>query len=132
MVVELFDQWAIYVHLVCNRLTIDFQQVSGVGVGGHGGRLSLDVGTLSNYRELNLLSSQKEFINNIYIKVRSTGKLLKAKVILKNKEASVEILDEETGVSPGQACVFYSKDSFGDKVLGGGWIHNTENKKLST
>ena len=83
-------------------------------------------------RGLNLLSSENEFNSNIYIKVRSTGKLLKAKVILKNKEASVEILDEETGVSPGQACVFYSKDSFGDKVLGGGWIHNTENKKIST
>jgi len=26
------------------------------------------------------------------------------------------------GISPGQACVFYSKNSIGDKVLGGGWI----------
>ena len=46
--------------------------------------------------------------------------------------AKVEILDKETGISPGQACVFYSKDSFGDKVLGGGWIDKTFNNKLST
>ena len=26
--------------------------------------------------------------------------------------------------SPGQACVFYKKDNFGYKVLGGGWITN--------
>ena len=83
-------------------------------------------------RDLNVLGSESEFKKNIYIKVRSTGKLLKARVNLKNKEADVEILDEETGVSPGQACVFYSKDNFGDKILGGGWIHNTENKNLST
>ena len=30
-------------------------------------------------------------------------------------------------VSPGQACVFYKKDNFGDKVLGGGWISGTSN-----
>ena len=29
----------------------------------------------------------------------------------------LEILDKETGISPGQACVFYSKDEVGDKVL---------------
>ena len=44
----------------------------------------------------------------------------------------VNLEEEETGVSPGQACVFYSKDDFGDKVLGGGWIHKTINKNLST
>ena len=46
--------------------------------------------------------------------------------------AVVEILDKETGISTGQACVFYSKDNIGDKVLGGGWIHKTYNKNLST
>ena len=46
--------------------------------------------------------------------------------------ANVEILDKETGISPGQACVFYAKDDVGDKVLGGGWIHKTINKNLST
>ena len=63
-----------------------------------------------------------DFKDEIKIKVRSTGRLLKAKVKIMNKAAEVEILDKETGISPGQACVFYSKDENGDKVLGGGWI----------
>ena len=83
-------------------------------------------------RELNILGSKKEFNDMINIKVRSTGRLLKAKINIKDNLADVEILDKETGISPGQACVFYSKDDVGDKVLGGGWIHKTFNKNLST
>ena len=83
-------------------------------------------------RDLNILGSKKEFNEEINIKVRSTGRLLKAKVNLLENFADVEILDQETGISPGQACVFYSKDEIGDKVLGGGWIHKTFNKNLST
>ena len=83
-------------------------------------------------RDLNLLGNEKDFENLINIKVRSTGRLLKAKIVILDGNAKVEILDSETGVSPGQACVFYSKDDFGDKVLGGGWIHKTYNRNLST
>ena len=83
-------------------------------------------------RDLNILGSKKEFNEEINIKVRYTGRLLKAKVNLLENYADVEILDKETGISPGQACVFYSKDKIGDKVLGGGWIHKTLNKNLST
>ena len=83
-------------------------------------------------RELNILGTKKEFNDLINIKVRSTGRLLKAKINIKDNSADVEILDKETGISPGQACVFYSKDDVGDKVLGGGWIHKTYNKILST
>jgi tRNA-specific 2-thiouridylase len=83
-------------------------------------------------RELNILGSKKEFDKIIYIKVRSTGRLLKAKINLLDNFANVKILDKETGISPGQACVFYSKDDIGDKVLGGGWIHKTYNNNLST
>ena len=83
-------------------------------------------------RELNILAKKDEFNEIINIKVRSTGRLLKAKINLVKDYAEVEILDKETGISPGQACVFYSKDSFGDKVLGGGWIDKTFNNKLST
>ena len=53
-------------------------------------------------------------------------------MINNNNTADIEILDKETGISPGQACVFYSEDNIGDKVLGGGWIHRAENKNLST
>tara|TARA_B100000963_G_scaffold342115_1_gene342670 strand:- start:99 stop:1238 length:1140 start_codon:yes stop_codon:yes gene_type:complete len=83
-------------------------------------------------RDLNILGSKKEFNNAINIKVRSTGRLLKAKINILETKADVKILDKETGISPGQACVFYSRDNIGDKVLGGGWIHKTFNKNLST
>ena len=81
---------------------------------------------------MNLLGKKKDFEDLINIKVRSTGRLLKAKILISDKSANVEILDSETGISPGQACVFYSKNDFGDKVLGGGWIKRTYNKNLST
>ena len=79
-------------------------------------------------RDLNILGSKKELSNVVRIKVRSTGRLLQAKINILENSAIVEILDKETGISPGQACVFYSKDEIGDKVLGGGWIHKTFNK----
>ena len=83
-------------------------------------------------RELNILGNEEEFKNEIRIKVRSTGKLLRAKVKINLDKAEVNILDGESGISPGQACVFYLNDTTGDKVLGGGWIDKTYNKNLST
>ena len=57
------------------------------------------------------------------VKVRSTGKLLNAKINLKDNYSAEVNLDEfEDGISPGQACVFYNQDKLGYKVLGGGWI----------
>ena len=74
-------------------------------------------------KNLNLLVDHKELENNIFVKVRSTGKLLKAKVNFDNQsDASVDLTSPEDGISPGQACVFYNKDNLGFKVLGGGWI----------
>ncbi len=73
-------------------------------------------------KDLNLLCDTKFFKNEIFSKVRSTGKLIKSKLNLINGEAKLNLLEEEYGISPGQACVFYSKDEEGDKVLGGGWI----------
>ncbi len=83
-------------------------------------------------RNLNILAKKNEFDKIINIKVRSTGRLLKAKINFSDDLAVVEILEKETGISPGQACVFYSKDEVGDKVLGGGWIDKTFNNFLST
>ena len=83
-------------------------------------------------RTLNVLGDELDFKNEIDIKIRSTGRMLNGKVIFSGKKALVEIIDEETGISPGQACVFYKKDSNGDKLLGGGWIDKTFNKNLST
>ena len=73
-------------------------------------------------RDLNLLSSKEVFEDLIYVKVRSTGKLLKSKLNLENGKAKLNLLEDEYGISPGQACVFYSKNKIGYKVLGGGWI----------
>ena len=83
-------------------------------------------------KNINLLSDNKNFKKKIFIKVRSTGKLIKAKVNFIDSGAEVNLIDLESGVSPGQACVFYLKNKHGDKVLGGGWITKTVNKFLST
>ena len=73
-------------------------------------------------KNLNILCKQNELKDEIYVKVRSTGKLLNAKVDLVDDFAKVNLLEDEYGISPGQACVFYSKNSDGYRVLGGGWI----------
>jgi len=74
---------------------------------------------------LNLLVNEQKFFNDIFVKVRSTGKLLEAKVNLKtDNSAEVNLKNFEDGISPGQACVFYDLDQKGYKVLGGGWIKN--------
>ena len=79
--------------------------------------------TRINLKDLNLLVDRSELNENILVKVRSTGKLLDAKINIKEKNlANVNLLNPEYGISPGQACVFYKKDQFGHKVLGGGWI----------
>ncbi len=83
-------------------------------------------------KNLNLLSDVEEYNDNLLIKVRSTGRLIKAKANLNNTNAEVNLAELETGISPGQACVFYTKNKFGDKVLGGGWIARTENNYLFT
>lgn len=58
---------------------------------------------------------------NIMVKVRSTRPPREAIVRpISATEATVELLTPEEGVSPGQACVFYSPDS--TRILGGGWI----------
>ena len=74
-------------------------------------------------KNINLLSDKSEFNKNIYVKVRSTGKLLDAKVNFSDQNnAKVDLVETEDGISPGQACVFYNKDTLGYKVMGGGWI----------
>ena len=83
-------------------------------------------------KDINLLSDIENYRKDLFIKVRSTGKLIKAKILMDKTEAEVDLYEDEIGISPGQACVFYSKNKFGDKVLGGGWITRTLNKYLST
>ena len=81
-------------------------------------------------KDLNLLSNVEKYNDNLFIKVRSTGRLIRAKITLNKSEAEAHLEEDETGISPGQACVFYLKNKFGDKILGGGWITRTVNKYL--
>ena len=77
-----------------------------------------------NLRSLNILENKCIFSEKIKVKVRSTGKLLDARVNLINAESANVILDNpEYGISPGQACVFYKSDENGERCLGGGWIN---------
>ena len=83
------------------------------------------VKTQINLKDLNIITNDKnDFKKELFVKVRSTGKLIKAKIDINKTSANVNLQEEEYGIAPGQACVFYSKDSLGYKVLGGGWITN--------
>ena len=73
-------------------------------------------------KDLNLLDDKEVFEDEILVKVRSTGKLLRSKLNFKEDKSVLNLLEDEHGISPGQACVFYKKDINGYKVLGGGWI----------
>jgi len=78
-----------------------------------------------NLKNLNIITNDKnDFEKELFVKVRSTGKLIRAKIVINETLANVNLLEEEYGIAPGQACVFYSKNNLGYKILGGGWITN--------
>ena len=63
---------------------------------------------------------------NIFVKVRSTGTLLKASIDqLLDNSAVINLERPESAIAPGQACVFYDIDELGTRLLGGGWITST-------
>ena len=64
----------------------------------------------------------KDMSCDVFAKVRSTRPPTPARLTLENGQARVDLTDGETGVAPGQACVFFDSDSPGARVLGGGWI----------
>ena len=56
------------------------------------------------------------------VRVRSTRPPTEAVIRpISETEATVELVAAEQGISPGQACVFYDRDS--SRIFGGGWIH---------
>ena len=62
----------------------------------------------------------------IKVRVRSSGKFLDAEISKSNdSSAEIKLIESETAVSPGQACVFYREDIYGMRLLGGGWIKST-------
>jgi tRNA-specific 2-thiouridylase len=59
---------------------------------------------------------------DILARIRSSGPLQPARLIIDEDGATVDLARGEDGVSPGQACVFYAADGGGERLLGGGWI----------
>jgi tRNA-uridine 2-sulfurtransferase len=70
-------------------------------------------------REVNWLGADEP---RVYVKIRSTRPAAPASVIVRGGDAVVTLDSPEAGVSPGQACVFYSGIGSAEKVLGGGFI----------
>jgi tRNA-uridine 2-sulfurtransferase len=59
---------------------------------------------------------------SVDVKLRSTMEAVPARLTGRENSGAEIVLDQpQFGVSPGQACVFYS----GERVLGGGWILET-------
>ena len=59
-------------------------------------------------------------------KVRSTRPPRPAILRYEQNRFSVELLEGETGVAPGQACVLYDGEGNDARVLGGGFITHSE------
>jgi tRNA-uridine 2-sulfurtransferase len=62
----------------------------------------------------------------LFAKVRSTRPPKPAILFHKDGVASVELVDGESGIAPGQACVLYSDDSDTARILGGGYIARSQ------
>ncbi len=75
-------------------------------------------------KKINLLTNEDDLKDKVLVKIRSTGKLIKSRLSILKNNINVELLEDEYGISPGQACVFYKSDSNGQRLLGGGWITN--------
>ena len=76
-----------------------------------GGKQHL-IKTKIDLKNLNIITKEKkDFEEDLYVKVRSTGRLIKAKIEINNTLAKVDLLEEEQGIAPGQACVFYLKNN---------------------
>ena len=75
-------------------------------------------------KKINLLTNADDLKDEVLVKIRSTGKLIKSRLLISKNNISVELLEDEYGISPGQACVFYKGDNNGHRLLGGGWITN--------
>jgi len=62
----------------------------------------------------------------VKVKVRSTRPPAPAHFRKVGDDIIIELEDADTGISPGQACVFYAPDIEAARTLGGGWITRTE------
>ena len=58
-------------------------------------------------KDLNLLDDKKVFEDEILVKVRSTGKLLRSKLNFKEDKSVLNLLEDEHGISPGQLSLIH-------------------------
>jgi tRNA-specific 2-thiouridylase len=58
----------------------------------------------------------------VLARIRSSGPLQQATLRPDSSGFKVELAHGAEGVSPGQACVFYTAGECGERLLGGGWI----------
>ena len=63
---------------------------------------------------------------DIAVRMRSTRAPSPARLFRNGEQAFVELAQAETGVSPGQACVFYENEGSRARILGGGFIRAAE------
>ena len=77
-----------------------------------------------NATNINIHSNKLNSTNfDSYVKIRYKAKLFKAKIKLHaDSTADIEFEDPQRAITPGQAVVFYSTESNGDEVIGGGII----------
>lgn len=62
----------------------------------------------------------------LFAKVRSSRPPKPAILRHESGKTSVELLDGESGIAPGQACVLYSDEASDARILGGGFIARSE------
>lgn len=75
------------------------------------------------------LSDLPETGLEVFAKVRSTRPPRPAVLHQADGQVWVELIDGESGIAPGQACVLYSDDSNTARVFGGGFISRSEREQ---
>ncbi len=68
----------------------------------------------------------------IAVRVRSTRPPAPALLGMRQGGVCVEFVDDECGVAPGQACVFYESTDPRARVLGGGFIRSAESADVAS
>lgn len=63
---------------------------------------------------------------DIFTKVRSSRQPSEARLVAEENGVHVSLIGGDSGIAPGQACVFYEDDGARARVLGGGFIARTE------
>jgi tRNA-uridine 2-sulfurtransferase len=66
---------------------------------------------------------------DIHVKLRSSRPPSPARLTVENGAVRIALNDNDTGIAPGQACVFYQDEGDRSRVLGGGFITRAEHDR---